>query len=115
MTESRVKRRLRFRRSWINVMVGVVAVVIIIYVGGIVVQLLFKPVMGQKYVTTSEVESSVRDAAKARDADVSRMSCHESPTNKWRCVITLADGQVVKGSAIWRESAHSLGINLELR
>jgi hypothetical protein len=113
MTED--KGRWPFRRRWLNAGLVVVLVVMCLYVFGIVVEGLVKPgSVGQKNVTTAEVESGVRRAAISRGAEVSGVSCTESVRNEWHCVIRLVNGATAGGSAVWRESRHSLGIDVEL-
>lgn len=116
IASSETKQRWPFRRWWANVSLVVVAVLLCLYLLGVVVQLLVKSGgTGQKNVTTGEVESSIRKAAELRGADVRGVSCNESPRNEWHCVIRLADGRVASGSAVWRESGHSLGIDVQLQ
>jgi hypothetical protein len=115
VVDSGDRGRWPFRRSWVNVIIVAAAVLVSLYLLGIVAQLLVKPGgKGQDSVTTTEVESSIRKAAVVRGADVSTVSCSESPRNEWHCAIKLADGYVASGSAVWRESGHSLGVTVEL-
>lgn len=115
MAESETNRRWPFRRWWANVSLVVVAVVLSLYLLGVVVQLLVKPGggLGQKNVTITEVESSVRRAATRMGSDVSAVDCRESSRNEWRCGVRLTDGDVVSGSATWHESQHTLGVNVQ--
>lgn len=113
---ARTERQWPFRQWWANVGLVVVAVLLCFYLLGAVAQRLVKPGgEGQADVTTSEVESSIRRAAVSRGADVSDVNCKESPRNEWHCTIRLADGHLASGSAVWRESGHSLGIEVQLR
>jgi hypothetical protein len=115
MADSGTTRQWPFRQWWANVSLVVVAVLLSLYLLGIMAQLLVKTGgKGQKNVTTTEVESSIREAAVLRGADVSTVSCNESPRDEWHCEIRLADGYAASGSAVWRESGHSLGVNVEL-
>lgn len=115
MADSETNRQWPFRHWWANVSLVVVVILLSLYLLSIVAGLLVKPGgKGQKIVTTSEVESSIREAAVLRGADVSTVSCNESPRNEWHCAIRLADGYVASGSAVWRESGHSLGVNVDL-
>jgi hypothetical protein len=115
MTDSGASRQWPFRRWWANVSLVVVVVLLSLYLLSVIVQLLVKPGgRGQSTVTTSEVESSIHEAAELRGADVSTVSCNESPRNEWHCEIRLADGYVASGSAVWRESGHSLGVSVQL-
>jgi hypothetical protein len=107
------KARWPFRRPWLNVGVVVALVVIFVHVSGIVAESWVKPrSAGQQNITTAEVESGVRRAAMSRGAVVSAVSCSESVRNEWHCMIRLTGGGTTGGRAVWRESEHSLGIEV---
>lgn len=108
-------RRLPFRHPWLNVGLLVALVVICFYAFGVIGEGLVKPSsVGQQNITTAEVESGVRRAAISRGAEVSGVSCTESVRNEWHCMIRLANGGTAGGRAVWRESGHSLDIEVEL-
>jgi hypothetical protein len=115
MIDSEAKRRWPFQRPWANVSFVVLVTIICLYLLSIVTQLLVKPGggLGQKNVTITEVESSVRRAATRMGLDVSAVDCRESSRNEWHCAVRLADGDVIGGSATWHESQHTLGVNVQ--
>lgn len=115
MTDSKASRQWPFRCWWANVSLVIVVVLLSIYLPSIAAQLLVKPGgKGQRIMRTPEVESSIREAAVLRDANVNTVSCDESFRNEWHCEIKLAGGRVARGSAVWHESGHNLGVNVEL-
>lgn len=116
IVDTEAKRQWPFQHPWANVALIVIIVLLCLYLLGALSQLLVKPghSESQQSISTAEVESSVREAAVVRGADVSDVSCSESPLNEWHCVIRLTDGRVVRGSAKWRPSGHGLGVNVQL-
>lgn len=116
MIGTQTKRRWPFGSRWAKVSLVVIIVLVCLYLLSIGLQLLVKSNgRGQSGITTSEVQSSLSRTAERRGADVRDVRCIESRRNEWHCDLRLADGRVVSGSAMWRESGHSLGINLDLQ
>jgi hypothetical protein len=116
MTDALAKRQWPFKHWWANIGLVVVVVVVCVYLLGIASQLLIKPGSshGQRRVSTAEVEEEIRDAATKQGAQVRSTQCKESSRNQWRCMIRLANGHFISGSATWYQSRHVLGVNVQL-